>query len=206
MNITIQAVKHTMLTQPQMIIKGSGRGFDKISTKLFTKISSALKSSCRLFSASTSPKIAPPLNPSIQALHDRARSLPDKRTIVLTEGADQRVQRAATLAVEQELCNILVLDDTGKALCNVPPHIQVLNPKDHPNFHQLTEDYCMQRGLKKNKELQYACDSPTYENDMKDAVSACLRVKSLCVLLLQSLKLWQSCGLTNFKINLQLLF
>lgn len=119
-------------------------------------------------SSSTATTILPP---SIQALHDRCRQLPTKRTIVLTEGADVRVQQAAVKAVEQDLCNVLVLDDTGTALCNVPPHIQVLNPRDHPNFVQLTEDYCFQRGLKKNKHLQHATESPTYETDLNDAVS-----------------------------------
>ena len=124
--------------------------------------------------ASSSTTTTTILPPSIQALHDRCRQLPTKRTIVLTEGADVRVQQAAVKAVEQDLCNVLVLDDTGTALCNVPPHIQVLNPRDHPNFVQLTEDYCFQRGLKKNKHLQHAKESPTYETDLKDAVSPCL--------------------------------
>jgi phosphate acetyltransferase len=112
--------------------------------------------------------------PSILALHDRARALDVKRTIVLPEGGDERMQKAAAMAVELGLANILVLDDTGSAVCNLPSHIQVLHPRDHPRFQELTHAYCLRRARKKfpSETFEQASDSPTYAKDLEQASSS----------------------------------
>ena len=75
---------------------------------------------------------------------------------------------------------VAVLDDTGSALRNVPSHIQVVHPQDHPLFDTLVEKYCVQRGLKTNIELQHAKDSVTYATDRLDA-SSCLYFGNLLI-------------------------
>jgi len=131
----------------------------------------------RSYSTTTYASSVPP---SILALHDRARALPKRPTIVLPEGNDVRVQQAAILAVEQGLANVLVLDDTGTAVCNLPSHIHVLNPKDHPKYQALTEQYCLKRAQKKDDSIQCPSKSPTYLQDKEEA-SSCLYFGNLLI-------------------------
>jgi len=122
------------------------------------------------------------LSPAIQAIHDRARALPIRRTIVLAEGDDERVSAAALTAVNEGLANVLLLCEKSLQLqlpsssitaLSEHPHARVLRPCDHPRFEELTERYCLRRGQKKDPTiLDASMSSPSYQQDKLDATSS----------------------------------
>lgn len=129
--------------------------------------------------AAAAPTAALP--PAIQAIHDRARALPIRRTIVLAEGDDERVSAAAVVAVNEGLANVLLLCEKSLQLqlpspsitaLSEHPHARVLRPCDHPRFEELTERYCLRRGQKKDPTILDALSSPSYQQDKLDATSS----------------------------------
>jgi phosphate acetyltransferase len=86
----------------------------------------------------------------LERISERAKS--DKKTIVLPEGDDIRVLKAAQMVTEQGIADIIVIGNKSKIVEMVADfdltNIKVIDPKEYEDLQNLTNELC---DIRKNK-------------------------------------------------------